>query len=83
MTQPLFRIGDLVRVHALAATVPAERLLDTFRHSQPSGVFEVMAVLPLDDHGRRQYRLKGGEQPHERTAYESQLVHASKPQPRR
>jgi hypothetical protein len=45
-------------------------------------VFEVMAVLPADDRGRCQYRLKGGEPHHERTAYESQLVYAPKPQPR-
>ena len=82
MTKPLFQTGDLVRIQALMSTVPAECLLDDLRDSRPDGAVEVTAVLPVDDAGRRQYRLKGGEPPHERMAYESQLVHASKPQPR-
>jgi hypothetical protein len=83
MAQPLFKIGDLVHVQRGVSPNAVEQLLDgSLAHNRPTGVFEIMAVLPEDERGQRQYRIKGGDPAHERIASESQLVHAPKPQPR-
>jgi hypothetical protein len=80
MTQPLFKVGDLVRVQRGVSPNAVELLLDSSRgHNRPTGVFEITAVLPEDDLGQRQYRIKGGNPAHERIASESLLIHAAKP----
>ncbi len=84
MAEPLFRVGDLVRVQRGVSPNAVELLLDgSLAHNRPTGAFEITAVMPEGERGERQYRIKGGEPAHERIVSESQLVHAPTPQPRR
>ena len=75
MTGPLFSPGDRVRVGR--STTAAEAFLDTIKHAQPAGLFEVVAVLPKAN-GQVQYRLWGGSPARERIVHEDQIVPASK-----
>jgi hypothetical protein len=86
MSEPLFKVGDLVRVQGNISPGPGEVVLDAYEVtstiSMAPGVFEVSAIHP-EEAGHRQYKIKGGTQAHERVVREVQLAHASKPQPRR
>jgi hypothetical protein len=84
MLEPLFKVGDLVRVQGNISLGPGEVVLDAYEVTSTigmaPGVFEASAILP-EEGGQRQYRIKGGEHGHERVVREVQLVHASKPSP--
>ncbi len=86
MSEPPFKVGDLVRVQGNISLGPGEVVLDAYEVTSTigmaPGVFEVTAILP-EEGGQRQYRIKGGDPPHERVVWERQLVHAGQPQPRR
>ena len=84
MAAPWLKVGDLVRVQVSSSLVPAEAFLDAIAHDRPSGIFEIVRVLPEMTGGQRQYRIRGGDPPHERVVRECQLVPAVRtPQPRR
>jgi hypothetical protein len=82
----LFKVGDLVRVQGNSALGPAEALIDqlaaTSTAGRAAGIYEIIACLP-EVVGQAQYRIRGGEDGKERVVREGQLIHASKPQPRR
>ncbi len=84
VAEPLFKVGDLVRVQGNISLGPGEMVLDAYEVTSTIGMapstFEVSAILP-EEAGHRQYRIKGGEHAHERVVREVQLVYASKPQP--
>ncbi len=65
MGAPLFQVGDQVRVQGSISQGPGEALLDVLGYLAPKGLFEVTRILPVLD-GQWQYRIKGGEPPHER-----------------
>ncbi len=84
MPETLFKVGDLVRiVPARVSTHTVETFFDEMQATTPHGIFEVRTVLPEPLSGQREYRVKGGEPPHERVVKEGQIVHAGQPQPRR
>ncbi len=81
-TQPLFQVGDLVRVRSNVSLGPAEALLNAFSRTSTvgctSGIYEVVRSLPIES-GQHQYRIKGGVPPQERIVQECQLTKASQP----
>jgi hypothetical protein len=58
---PKFKVGDAVILS------PSGR-----SNAVPGGVYKVTKVLP-DHNGERQYRIKSGDEKHERVARESEL----------
>ncbi len=82
MTEPRFKVGELVQVHAVSGLGTAEALRDTRLRNRVLGIYEVAAVLPKD-YGEPQYRLRRGDGSPDRAAPESQLLPAVRmPQPR-
>jgi hypothetical protein len=84
MNRSVFKISDLVRmVRAVGSTShQAEFFFETVSNVIPGGTFEVTAILPERD-GQHQYRIRGGDPAQERVVRESQIIHASRPPPRR
>ncbi len=80
MAGPMFRVGDLVRVRGGGATTPVEAFLDAYGHTRPTGIFQVVSLLP-EEKGQRQYRIRGGSPAHERIAREQDLVATASPVP--
>jgi hypothetical protein len=79
VSEPLFKVGDLVRVQGNISLGPGEVALDAYEVTSTigmaPGVFEVTAILP-EEGGYRQYRIKGGEHAQERVAREAQIARA-------
>ncbi len=73
MSEPRFKVGDAVRVHAVSSLGPAEAFLDATAHDGISGTWVVTAVLP-EEMGQSQYRIRRSDPPQERIVRESQLV---------
>ncbi len=77
MSDPHFKIGDLVRVQEAAASSPADAFVEAFLCTSMLGIYEVTAILP-DAGSQPQYRLKGiGGRP-EWAVREGQIVPASR-----
>ena len=82
MTEPRFKVGELVRVHAVSGLDTVEALRDASLRNSVLGIYEVAEVL-LRDYGEPQYRLRRGDGSPDRVARESHLLPAVRmPQPR-
>ncbi len=82
MGEPRFKVGELVRLHAVSGLSTVEALRDVSLRNSVLGIYEVAAVLPKD-YGEPQYRLRRGDGSPDRVARESQLLSAVRmPQPR-
>jgi len=46
---------------------------NSYDRGSSSGVYKVTGLLPAQNDGDRQYRIKSADEPHERVAKESQL----------
>ncbi len=46
MSDPHFKIGDLVRVHEAAASSPADAFVEALLCTSMLGIYEVTAILP-------------------------------------
>ena len=73
MTTHRFKVGDLVLTQVSVSTRLGEALLDEIASRRPSGVFEVIRLLPELGNGEPQYRIKCDGQP-ERVVQESHPV---------
>ncbi len=82
MTEPRFKVGELVRVHAVSGLSTAEAFKDASLRNSVLGIYEVAEVLP-HAYGEPQYRLRRGDGSPDRVARECQLLSAVRmPQPR-
>ena len=73
MSEPRFKVGELVRVHAVSGLSTAEAFVDARLRNSVLGIYEVAAVLP-ERGGLHRYRVKRDHPLQERVARESQLV---------
>ena len=81
MRQPRFKVGDLVRVHAVCGLSTAQAFIDAIGRNSVVGIYEVAAVLSRVGI-LPQYRVRRGGPSQERVVRESQLVpvnHQSSP----
>ncbi len=82
MTEPRFKVGELVRVHAVSGLDTVEALRDASLRNSVLGIYEVAEVLP-HAYGEPQYRLRRGDRSPDQVVRESQLLPAVRtPQPR-
>ncbi len=75
MSEPRFKVGELVRVHAVSGLSTAEAFVDASLRNSVLGIYEVAAVLPKD-YGEPQYRLRRGDGSPDQVARESQPLPA-------
>ncbi len=78
MGEPRFKIGELVRLHAVSGLSTAEAFMDASLRNSVLGIYEVAAVLP-ERGGQPQYRIKRGHPAQERVVRESQLAPLFRP----
>ena len=75
MTEPRFKVGELVQVDAVSGLGTVEAFKDASLRNSVLGIYEVAAILPKD-YGEPQYRLRRGDGSPDRVAPESQLLPA-------
>ena len=80
MGEPRFKVGELVRIHAVSGLSTAEAFMDASLRNSVLGIYEVTAVLP-ESGGQSRYRIKRGHPAEERVVRESQLVPVFRPPP--
>ena len=78
MGEPRFKVGELVRLHAVSGLSTAEAFMDASLRNSVLGIYEVTAVLP-ESGGQSRYRIKRGHPAQERVVRESQLVPLFRP----
>jgi len=79
-----FKVGDLVRVQVGVGPRPDTGKLGDVARTRPSGIHEVIRLLPSMVDGEPRYLLKGCAGQPERIMRESELASAVHfPQPRR
>ncbi len=80
MGEPRFKVGELVRIHAVSGLSTAEAFMDASLRNSVLGIYEVTAVLP-ESGGQSRYRIKRDHPAEERVMRESQLVPVFRPPP--
>ncbi len=75
MSDPHFKVGDLVRVQEAPAACPANAFVEALLRSSMLGIYEVTAILP-SARSQPQYRLKGIAGRMERAVRESEITTA-------
>ncbi len=60
MTEPRFKVGELVQVDAASGMDTADAFKDASLRNNVLGIYEVAEVLPKD-YGEPQYRLRRGD----------------------
>ena len=73
MSDPHFKIGDLVRVHEARPSSPTDAFIEAFLRTSMLGIYEVTAILPNADN-QPQYRLKSIGGRLERAVRETEIV---------
>ena len=73
MSEPRFKVGELVQIQAVSGLGTAEAFMDASLRNSALGIYEVTAVLP-ESGGQSRYRIKRGHPAEERVVRESQLV---------
>jgi hypothetical protein len=76
MTEPRFKVGDLVRVWVSVNARPGEGAVDAITKNHISGIYEVISLLPGLSNSEPQYRIKCCADRGERVVLESQLASA-------
>jgi hypothetical protein len=78
MGEPRFKVGELVRLHAISGLSIAAAFIDAELRNSALGIYEVVAVLP-ESGGQPRYRIKRDHPVDARVVRESQLVPLLRP----
>ncbi len=75
MSDPHFKVGDLVRVQEIRASRSSDAFIDALLRTSMLGIYEVAAILP-DVGSEPRYRVKGIAGRFERAVRESEITAA-------